>query len=737
MNGTARCQIREKQQPARCTWQEFDDWREGEGDLTIQVHEASTKAHRAVLMKHSDYFKNMFSGRFSESGLEVLDLSHSFNDITELQWVLTYMYTGILQLTKDKIRSVSNTAALFLLGDLKTTCAEFLMTNIAPCTALNIFVLADTYTLTDVRSACLEVIKAWFPFNLCESKEALDMSPDCLKLLAQENIFALLPDDIKDSFLERWHQNFKARSKKRMALSKEVKDLLFLQKLQGTKLRKSTRLKTEPSKSRTAKLQSAKSWEQDAAPEEVSREADPKEDELEEVLLVYAVPSNSINHFVEVLAFSPNTKSWKSVLRHIFVNFPTREKSVKLVGITECKAYFVFRDPTFLNHPDDCVISVDLQNKEDSIIKHPQKVDRPRELFLHGNTLCAFAFDENAARDSAPEYDCFRYMYLAMFRNCHDTKCPNTCEGSCWDRVSNIKLMHMEVPRPITQNFRCKVVKGNIYVWVQTWKTDCPAQMEYYCISQKEESEAKWEVKQLCNLWSISHVNKMDFDFSIMCPISVDPKTSALKFTLTLRFGCGEDYSPRGGCHKEYIYTYDPAKVEWKEVKFRKVVYPEPTCIVGDTTDDPLRHEPGVSYLDIEVEDDDEDYLIHYDHKNGGYRSCTFGYHARSTSPYSTCIWKMEPGEDEFHLVTYLPRCFDVFQGFKTGEMSRDKFKDLPKATFEDFSEDIGHSTMTPILRSFKEPDRTVDYEEGLSFHNKYTFAWLWASLWQRSIKYQ
>ena len=648
MNGTSRCKIREKGR-IRCKDKDFAEWQDGHGDLTIMVHGASTRAHRAVLMKHSGYFQNLFSESFSEREAEVIYLSYYFNDIQELDIVLKYVYTGNIVLTGDNIRSVLNTAALFLMRDLQASCAEFLMTNIAPCTALNIFILADRYTLTEVHTACLEVIKAWFPFNLCESKEALDMSPDCLELLAQENIFALLPCDIKESFLARWHENFEARSKECAAFPKEVEDLLLPFKSQGSKLQKWSQQKS-------AKPNTLKSRRQEAVQVGVSQKAEPQADEVEEVLLCYAVPSNRVHQFVEVMAFSPSTKSWKSVLRHAFVKFPTNDKSVKLIGLTEHKAYFAFRDPHFLNHYDDCVISVDLQTKEESVIKPPQSADRPREYFLLNETLCAFAFAFDV--DSSP-----RDNILAFYTNEHETKCPKTCEGSCWDGACSITPKERGELRPTT-SFRSIVFKGKIYVWVQTLKTDCPAQMEYYCISQ-EENEDKWEVKQLRGLWSLSHVNKKSFDFSIMCPISVDPKTSALKFTLKLRFGRHEDDSPRGGCHKEYIYTFDPAREEWKEIRFRKVVYPEPTGFVGDTSDFPLLTlQPDDLYLKIEVARDDEDYNSLYDQKNGGYGSCTFGYHARSSSPYSTCIWKMEPGEDGFHLVTRLPRRLQTFNGF-------------------------------------------------------------------------
>ena len=133
-------------------------------------------------------------------------------------------------------------------------------------------------------------------------------------------------------------------------------------------------------------------------------------------------------------------------------------------------------------------------------------------------------------------------------------------------------------------------------------------------------------------------------------------------------------------------FTFDPAKEEWKEVGFCRVVYPEPTCFVGDTSNDPPTRKPDDGYLAIIIDTEDEDYTSHYDHKKGGYGSCTYGYHARSTSPFSTRIWKMEPGEEEFHLVTLLPRRLNVFEGFKTIEMMHEKFKALPNAMFEDFS---------------------------------------------------
>ena len=708
----------------------------GINDTTLKVHEESTRACRAVLMDKIEYFKLMFSGVFVESGAVILDLSVLFDDIKELTIVLDFIRTGRITLTEKNILSVVNTASLFLLTDLQEICSEFLLINISPSTCLNIFAVAERYSLKSVQDASLEVIKAWFPFNLWQSKEALKMDPHCLKVLIQEGVFDLLADDVKETFLSKWHHHFSKMSGGDASLPQEVNDLL-----QGLK-------PTEP---------------QGNVPEGGENEVDEKVD----ILLTYVLPSNSIHHFVQVLAFSPKLKSWKLVLNHRFTSFAKPGKSVKLIGVSEHKVYFSFRDKGDRWDAFERVITVDLESKEETMIKLPS-VYRPREYFLQGNVLCAFCIYESDATGSGhlpmfPEDDPIKVVF---YRNDHENKCPKGCEGKCWDEVCEMVLPLESTAT--NYRLRSKVFQDQVFVWIQNNLDDVRTSMIFYHIRPSGYDERKWTAVKV-RKWKQPSVNDKNFDSTFMSPIEVDRKASTLVFSLRLMSHNGHTM------YKEYVYMYDVAKGKLKDVGFREVVYPEKGIrMVRKDVDreydikaaekqekrilayeNRLRRRYGLLEKDNEeysnedrffyrqydeesASDDDEgpeygeeDY--HYEHEPARIRQSFHGYHARSTTPYSTAIWKKEPLEDKFNLATYLPRPIFTFKEFKSTEMPLRQFKAMRNAELADFSEDIGHSAMANMRESSETQSKyKVEYEKFLNWE---TFELLWVTLWWKSIQ--
>ena len=213
--------------------EELADRKRGKSDLTIVVNNEATTVHRAILMQRSEYFKTMFSGSFSESNAASIDLSDAFIHINDANAVLDFIYTGYITLAEQNIVSVVNASCLFLLSDLQDACSEFLITNIAPCTCINIFLLADKFSLKDVQNACIEVIKAWFPYMLYSTVEALELPPESLKTLIDEGVFKFMPDDLKQKYFTKWYQHFNACSGDAASIPEEVKDHLKLKETLG------------------------------------------------------------------------------------------------------------------------------------------------------------------------------------------------------------------------------------------------------------------------------------------------------------------------------------------------------------------------------------------------------------------------------------------------------------------------------------------------------------------------
>ena len=316
---TSRCGILGDQLKIRTEYQER---RKGKGDLTLTVDEGSSKAHRSVLMEKSDYFRSMLSGHYlyghsPESDKSHIDLSHCFTKVGELNMVLDFMYTGNVFLSKEKISCMLNAARLFRLTELESACSEFLMANLAPCTCISILILAEKYSLQKVKDGCLEILRAWFPFYHCHLTEALEIPPDCLRVLIKENLFELMPVDITDAFLKKWCERLKETASGTVPIPEEVTQFMQNQKQDSENQARGGVCSENP------------------------------EDEMEEVLITLVTPKGSDQSYVtnrgfvvnciEVLAFLPKRKTWKSILRHNFSDLVKPETLDDIIGITEDK----------------------------------------------------------------------------------------------------------------------------------------------------------------------------------------------------------------------------------------------------------------------------------------------------------------------------------------------------------------------------------------------------------------
>ena len=123
-------------------------------DFAVSAEGVEFKAHRVALASSSKYFLNLF-----ESGMrDAADATHALEGIrpTALEVLLAFIYEGKCQINEGQLTEVLEASARLVVDDLKEACAGAIGPRLAPSNALNVWRLADVFTLPALEKAAVE-----------------------------------------------------------------------------------------------------------------------------------------------------------------------------------------------------------------------------------------------------------------------------------------------------------------------------------------------------------------------------------------------------------------------------------------------------------------------------------------------------------------------------------------------------------------------------------------------------
>ena len=339
------------------------------------------------------------------------------------------------------------------------------------------------------------------------------------------------------------------------------------------------------------------------------------------------------------------------------------------------------------------IVSVDIKTKKECLIKLPNGIHWPAgpSLFLWGPSVCGFFFDRKSKRWS-------------LYRNQHDSKCPETCTGDCWEYACKITKRR---PAMGADSFRMKVYGNEVYVGLIN--DEAMREIDFFHISQNSEGKCK-----LVQLPSPGGFHDFDFRYELCCDLSyiyVDRKTSTLKFTI--KFDLGEkpiEYHEWEEFYYEYRYTYDAAKKKWTAKGSRKLVFPEES--------------PRVLEISRKVRNlEKADYFYKEE-------ACVHQFFTRSSSPYYSTIWKVETEGTNWELVAHAPWPVDSFAHMTSGELRSGFLNALPNARYEDFSWTTGQSGIVCLEAEEKESNFHMEFDDELLKLQEWE--WIAAQLWEK-----
>jgi hypothetical protein len=107
-----------------------------------------------ALASSSGYFLNLF-----ESGMcDAADATHALEGIRPkaLEVLLAFIYEGKCQIEEGQLTDVLEASARLVVDDLKEVCASAIGARLAPSNALNVWRLADVFTLPALEKAAVE-----------------------------------------------------------------------------------------------------------------------------------------------------------------------------------------------------------------------------------------------------------------------------------------------------------------------------------------------------------------------------------------------------------------------------------------------------------------------------------------------------------------------------------------------------------------------------------------------------
>ena len=166
-------------------------------DFAVSAEGVEFKAHRVALASSSKYFLNLF-----ESGMrDAADATHALEGIRPkaLEVLLAFIYEGKCQIDEGQLTEVLEASARLVVDDLKEACAGAIGARLAPSNALNVWRLADVFTLPALEKAAVEAALRGFEELPAEQATGAEVVA-----LVQEDRLVARSEEAVFQWVRRW-----------------------------------------------------------------------------------------------------------------------------------------------------------------------------------------------------------------------------------------------------------------------------------------------------------------------------------------------------------------------------------------------------------------------------------------------------------------------------------------------------------------------------------------------------
>ncbi|XP_041358583.1 kelch-like protein 5 isoform X1 [Gigantopelta aegis] len=167
-------------------------------DVILVAGTKRIPAHRLVLTAASDYFAAMFTSDVREASMNEIKMKDV--DPEALAALVTYTYTGKIELKEETVESLLATSCLLQLSEVVEACCSFLMKQLHPSNCIGIRQFADAQGCTNLYKVANNYVMEHFvdvilnqEFLILPCDEVSELlSSDDLNVPNEETIFEAL-----------------------------------------------------------------------------------------------------------------------------------------------------------------------------------------------------------------------------------------------------------------------------------------------------------------------------------------------------------------------------------------------------------------------------------------------------------------------------------------------------------------------------------------------------------------
>ena len=185
-------------------------------DIAVCAEGVEFKAHRAALAASSGYFLSLFDSGMRDATIP----THSIEGLRSpvLEALLAFIYEGLCQVETGLLSEMLDASARLVVDPLKAACARVMQAQLGPCNALDVWRLADLYTLPWLQKAAVDAA-------LCGFEELPPQSATVAQVLAlvQEDGLVAKNEESVFQWVVRWQEAAQPTEAELLAAMKHVR----------------------------------------------------------------------------------------------------------------------------------------------------------------------------------------------------------------------------------------------------------------------------------------------------------------------------------------------------------------------------------------------------------------------------------------------------------------------------------------------------------------------------------